>query len=528
MKIFLYPLLIILVLTVIPINLKACTNLLVTKGASIDSATYLVYLNDGEWLYHLNRKEALDHNPKDSLTYTSMNGAKFKIHQIPHTHAIIGFQMNEYQLAIGETTFEGRLELWDKDKPLKYWELMELALLRASTAREAIKVITTLVEQYGYGSEGESFSIADPNEAWILEIIGTGGKGGAVWVAMKVPDGMIAAHANHARIGEFPLDDPNNCTYSYNVISFAIEKGYYDSKSGKPFEFNNIYDPPSSEHIRYSETRVWSIYNRAAPSQNLNIDFNRCFENAERYPLFIMPDKKLNLQDVFSLVRDHYEDTEIDMTKGISAGPFGTPNRVRPLSWDVDSIKYSFERPISTYNTCFSYVAQLRNYLPNEIGGIAWFGVDDTYTTCYFPIYCCVTEISEPFTKGDINHYSRESAWWAFNLVANYANIRYSEMIVDIVNEQQKLENLFVAQQELIELKALKQNKEERVKFLTNYSSETGKMVHENWVDLGDRLITKYNDGYIKDESNSIKTVGYPDEWLKTISKEEAEIHSVK
>lgn len=515
-------------LTLPSITVLSCTNLLVTKGASADSATYLVYLNDGEWLYHLNQTPAQDHNIADSLIYKSMDGKVAKIHQVPHTNAIIGFQMNEYQLAIGETTFLGREELWDKGSPLKYWELMRLALLRSKTAREAIEVITTLVEQYGYGSEGESFSIADPNEAWILEMIGTGGKGGAIWVAIRVPDGMIAAHANHSRIGEFPLDDPDNCIYSENVISFAVEKGYYNPDSGITFEFNNVYDPPSVEHLKYTESRVWSIYNRAAASLGLTMDYNRSIEGSDRYPLFIKPDKKLVLQDVFSLVRDHYEGTEIDMTKGITAGPFGTPNRVRPLSWESDSVKYSFERPISTYNTAFSYVAQLRNYLPDEIGGIVWFGVDDTYTSCYFPIYCSVTEISAPFATGDINQYSRESVWWAFNLAANYANIRYSKMVLDIVNEQQFLENKFVAQQDSIESTALELNNEERIKFLTNYSSSMGVLVHKTWVALGDRLITKYNDGYIKDENNRIKTVGYPDEWLEFISTEEGSKHVIK
>ena len=505
----------------------ACTNLLVTKGASNDSATYLVYLNDGEWLYHLNQTNAKDHNPNDSLTYTSMSGKKFKIHQVSHTNAIIGFQMNEHQLAIGETTFLGRENLWDKDLPLKYWELMSLALLRAKTAREAINVITSLVDIYGYGSEGESFSIADPNEAWILEMIGTGGKGGAVWVARKVPNGMIAAHANHARIGKFPLDDPENCLYSKNVISFAIEKGYYNPNLGKPFEFNNAYDPPSPEHLKYTESRVWSIYNRAAPSLNLSSDYHRGKQNSARYPLFIKPDNKLNLQDVFSLVRDHFEGTEIDMTKGLKAGPFGNPNRVRPLSWEVDSTKYSWERAISTYNTAFSFVAQLRNYLPDEIGGIAWFGVDDTYTTCYFPIYCSNTSISKPFATGDINHYSRESAWWTFNFAANYANTRYSDIVVDIKAEQELIEDFLVQQQDSIENIALSLPSPKRIAFLTHYSDSVGEVIHTRWVALGDRLVTKYNDGYIKNDKNQIKTEGYPKKWLELIIEQDAERHRI-
>jgi len=504
-------------LIILPITLFSCTNLLVTKGASVDSATYLVYLNDGEWLYHLSQTEAKDHDVKDSLTYTSMSGKEYKIHQVAHTNAIIGFQMNEHQLAIGETTYVGREELWDKDKPLKYWELMSLALLRAKTAREAIEVITSLVEVYGYGSEGESFSIADPNEAWMLEMIGTGGEGGAVWVARKVPDGMIAAHANHSRIGEFPLDDPENCLYSENVISFAIEKGYYDPLSGNPFEFNNAYDPPSAEHLKYTESRVWSIYNRAAPSLNLSADYHRGIKDTKRYPLFIVPDRKLELQDVFSLVRDHYEGTEIDMTTGPEAGPFGNPNRIRPLRWETDSVIYSWERAISTYNTAFSYVAQLRNYLPDEVGGIAWFGVDDTYTTCYFPIYCSVIQISKPFATGDINHYSRESAWWTFNFAANYANTRYSDIVKDIKAEQKNIEDMFIFQQDSVENIALTLSGKERIRFLTQYSDSMGKLVHTRWVALGDRLVTKYNDGYIKDDNNHIKTKGYPDHWLEYI-----------
>jgi len=510
-----------------PLISLSCTNLLVTRGASNDSATYLVYLNDGEWLYHLKQEDAEDHNLNDSLTYTSMNGKKFKIHQIEHTYAIIGFQMNEHQLAIGETTFLGRENLWDKNLPLKYWELMKLALLRAKTAREAIIVITSLVNVYGYGSEGESFSIADPNEAWILEIIGTGGEGGAIWVARKVPDGMITAHANHARIGNFPLDDPENCLYSKNIISFAIKKGYYNPDLDKPFEFNNAYDPPSHEHLKYTESRVWSIYNRAAPSLKLSPDYHRGKQNSSRYPLFIKPDSKLSLQDVFSLVRDHYEGTEIDMTKGPEAGPFGNPNRVRPLSWEVDSIKYSWERAISTYNTAFSFVAQLRNYLPNEIGGIVWFGVDDTYTTCYFPIYCNNTSISKPFATGDINHYSRESAWWAFNFAANYANTRYSDIVLDIRAEQKLIEDFLVHQQDSIENIALSISDTKRIAFLTQYSDSVGEVVHARWVALGDRLVTKYNDGYIKNDKKQIETKIYPKKWLEFIIEQDAEKHRI-
>lgn len=497
-----------------------CTNLIVTKGASKDSSTYLVYTNDGEWLYHLDKTPAKDHKPGDSLEFRSRSGAIGKIHQVPHTFAVLGFQMNELQLAIGETTFVGREELWNKSKYLEYWHFMRLALERAKTSREAIQIITSLAEQYGYGSEGESFSIADPDEAWILEMVGTGTGGeGAIWVAVKIPDGYISAHANRARIGEFPLDDPENCMYSENVISFAIEKGYYNPDAGVPFRFNEVYCPPTNEQVKYSEARVWSLFRRAAPSLNLSPDYHRGVSGSERYPLWIKPDQKLSLKEIIGLIRDHYEGTEFDMTKGLDAGPYGSPNRWRPLSWEIDSVTYSWERPVSTYNTAFSYIAQLRSWLPDEIGGIAWFGVDDTYYTCYIPLYCCITEIPEPFTVGDINKYSRNSAWWAFNFVSNFSNLRYSDMIKDIKKVQSGLENQFIAQQDSINNKALTLQGQERIDFLTRYSVKQGYKTHEQWVDLGDYLIMKYNDGYVKDSNYQITSPGYPDSWKKEIIK---------
>ncbi len=274
-----------------------CTNLLVTKGASADGSAFLVYTNDGEWLYQLTNKAAADHQPGDSLEFPAgKNGKPGKISQVPHTFAVIGFQMNEHQLAVGETTFTGREELWNHSKYLQYWHLMSLALERAKTAREAILVITSLVEEYGYGSEGESFSLVDPNEAWILEMVGTGDGGeGAIWVAVKIPDGNIAAHANMARIGEFPLNDPENCLYSKNAISFAIEKGYFKPESGEPFRFNEVYNPHSPDRLKYCESRVWSLFRRAAPSLELSSDYHRGVEGAERYPLWIKPDKKIAL-----------------------------------------------------------------------------------------------------------------------------------------------------------------------------------------------------------------------------------------
>ena len=495
-----------------------CTNLIVTKGASTDGSTFLVYTNDGEWLFRIDKTPAKDQLPGDSLTFKSRSGVEGKIPQVPHTYGVVGFQMNEHQLAIGETTFTGKEELWNKSKYLEYWHLMTLALERAKTAREAIEVITSLVEKYGYGSEGESFSIADPNEAWILEMVGTGNGGeGAIWVAVKIPDGYISAHANMARIGGFPFDDPDNCLYSENVISFAIEKGYYNPDSGESFRFNEIYNEVTPDRLKYCETRVWSMFNRAAPSLNLSTDYCRAVENAKRYPLWIKPDKKLSLKNVINLVRDHYEGTAFDMTNGLDAGPFGNPNRCRPLSWEIDSVNYSWERPISTYNSAFSYIAQLRSWLPDEIGGITWFGEDDTYFTCYIPIYCNNTIIPKAFTIGDINKFSWESAWWVFNFVSNFANLKYSYMIKDIQKVQNELENKIISQQDSITAVAKKLNRQERIEFLTDYSANCGKMVVNEWKKLGEYLIMKYNDGYVKDEKKHITSPGYPNEWKQEI-----------
>ncbi|MCD4680406.1 MAG: C69 family dipeptidase, partial [Bacteroidales bacterium] len=274
------------ILLIVSENSFSCTNYIVTKGASKDGSTFLVYTNDGEWLYKPGITSAKDHNEGDSLSFGSRSGVKGKIPQISHTYAVLGFQMNEFQVAIGETTFTGREELWNKSKYLEYWHFMNLALERAKTAREAVIVITSLAEKYGYGSEGESFSIIDPEEVWILEMVGTGTGGeGAIWVALKIPDGYISAHANMARIGEFPTNDPDNCMYSDNVVSFAIEKGYYNPESGKQFRFNDAYNPPSPDRLKYCESRVWSLFSKTAPLLNLSTDYHRGVNGATRYPL---------------------------------------------------------------------------------------------------------------------------------------------------------------------------------------------------------------------------------------------------
>jgi dipeptidase len=498
-----------------------CSSFLVTKGASKDGSVMITYTCDGEFLPHLEYTPAAENKPGAVLPIRGRDGTVRGEIKLPaHTYAVVGL-MNEHQLAIGETTFGGRNELRNPDGLLHYFLLMQLALQKAKTAREAVKVMGQLVEEYGYGSSGESFSIADTEEAWIMEMIGPGPGGkGAHWVALRIPDGYICAHANMSRIGEFPLDDSDNCLYSPDVVSFAVEKGYYDPDSGKPFSFRYAYDPPKPSGLRTCAARVWSMFRRSAPSLDLSPDFQRGVEGTKPYPLWIKPDEKLSLHDVMDIMRDHYEGTAFDMTQGIDAGPFGCPVRCRNLTWEVEGVTYSWERPISTQQTGFSFISQSRSWLPDAIGGIYWYGVDDTYTTCYFPLYCCIEDLPKAFTVGDLQKFSWDSAWWVFNFVANYANLKYSHMVKDIQKVQAALEGQFLKLQPVIEKTALELHKTDAellARFLTNYSVSQGDQVVKRWLELGEYLLTKYNDGYVKDERGRPRGVGYPSAWLKEV-----------
>jgi len=502
---------------------EACSSLIVTPGASADGSTFITYTCDGEFHPHLRYIPAADHEPGTMITITDWSGnLRGEIPQVAHTYAVVGL-MNEHQLTISETTSEGRLELQNPDGLLHYWDLMRYALQRATTAREAIDVMTSLVNEHGYRSTGETFSIADPHEAWIMEMIGPGpGGAGAIWVARRVPDGMICFHANKARIGEFPLDDPENCRYAENAISFAIEKGYYDPESGEPFRFCDVYCPPTPANRRYASARVWSAFRRAAPSLKLPPDYHRGVEGAEPYPLFIKPDGKLGTADVFALMRDHYEGTDYDMTQGVDAGPFGCPSRLRPVKWQIDDTVYAWERSISTQQTGFSFVGQCRDWLPDAIGGVYWYGVDDTYTTCYVPLYCCINKLPESYTIGSLRQFSWDSAWWVFNFVANYAWLRYSSMIEDIQTVQQELEGDCLALQPAVEqtaLQLIESDHELMVRYLTDYSVTRGDIIVKRWRELAEHLLTKYNDGYIKDENGRAREAAYPEPWLRKVLK---------
>jgi dipeptidase len=503
---------------------QACTNLLVTKGASADGSVMITYTCDGEFHPRLQYTPAADHAPDEWLELKDWSGnVRGRIKQVPHTYACVGL-MNEHQLVIAESTFDGRAELENPDGLLHYWDLMRIALQRARTAREAVQVMTDLVAEYGYRDTGESFSIGDTQEAWILEMIGPGPGGkGALWVAVRLPDGTVSCHANKARIGEFPRNDPENCRYAENVVSFAIEKGYCDPQSGEPFRFCEAYCPSTPKNQRYADTRVWSLLRRAAPALNLSPDYHRGVPGAQPYPLWVKPDQKLTVADVFALMRDHYEGTDFDMTQGVDAGPYGTPNRWRPIDWPLDGATYTWERPISTQQTGFSFVSQSRVGLPDAVGGVLWYGLDDTYFSCYVPLYCGIDALPESYTVGQLNKFSWDSAWWVFNFVANYANLRYADMRPDIQAVQKKLEGELFALQPAVEKTAVeltRSDPELATRYLTDYSVTHAEQVVQRWKALGEHLIAKYNDGYVRDEKGHPQERGYPEAWLRRVLKE--------
>jgi len=508
-----------------------CTNFLISAGASTDGSTMITYSADSHELYGaLYYYPAGQHQPGTLRDVYEWDTGRFlgRIPEAPVTYSVVG-NMNEHQVSIGETTWGGRPELQDSTAILDYGSLMFIALQRSKTAREAIHVITDLVAKYGYWSSGESFSIADPDEVWIFEIIGKGpGNTGAVWVARKVPDGFICAHANYSRIRRFPLNDKKNCLYAEDVISFAREKGYFSGEDAD-FSFSAAYAPPDFGALRFCEARVWSFFRRAAPSLNLSIDFALGKPEAGPYPLWIKPDHKLSVHDVMELMRDYFQDSPMDLSKGIGAGPYCLPYRWRPLTWEVDSVEYLNERSTSTQQTGFSFVAQMRSWLPDPIGGVHWFGVDDTYSTVYTPMYCGILKAPHAFAvgTGDFQTFSWESAWWVFNWVANFAYLRYCDMIQDIQVVQRELEGKFLARQHEIDEAAMALYRQSPMlarDYLTEYSSAAGREVHARWKKLGEFLIYKYIDGNVKDEHGHYTQPGYPESWYRRIAEEDGEI----
>jgi dipeptidase len=515
--------------------LQACTNLLVTKGASKDGATMITYAADSHTLYgELYFKRGMSHLPTEFRDIVEWDTGKLlgRIPEAPVTYTRVG-NMNEFQVAIGETTYGGRKELQVPSGIVDYGSLIYIGLERAKTAREAIQVMTSLAETYGYASEGESFSIADPNEAWILEMIGKGkGQKGALWVAFRLPDGTISAHANQARIRQFPQNDPKNALFSKDLIPFAREKGYFKGED-KDFSFADTYNPLTFGALRFCESRVWSLFRRAAPSQNLSIDYVKAVKGAKPLPFCIKPDHKLDVRDAMELMRDHFEGTDFDLSKDVGAGPYKLPYRWRPMTWKVDGQEYVHERAISTQQTGFSFVTQSRAWLPDAVGGVLWFGVDDTFTTVYVPISCGVREAPKAFAEGTGNfgEFNWDSAFWTFNFVSNYTYTRWSDMIVDVQKVQREFEGRFLADQAEVDRTALdlyKQNPALARDFLTQYASKNTAQLMTRWKKLGEFLIWKYLDGNVRNEKGEVTHPNAPEDWLRCIVKDHGDVIKVK
>jgi dipeptidase len=341
-------------------------------------------------------------------------------------------------------------------------------------------------------------------------------------VALRVPDGHISAFANHGRIGTFPTDDPDHCLFSPGMAEFAAARGWHDPAQG-PFNWRQAFHPSTAQSLRDTATRVWSIFRRAAPSQHFPDDYHRGVPDAEPYPLFIRPDAKLTTADVFALMRDHYEGTPYDMTQGVDAGPFGNPVRWRPMGFAVDGVPYTWERPISTQQTGFSMVTQSRAWLPDAIGGLTWYGLDDTAFTCYMPLYCSITELPPSLTTGSLGRFSWDSAWWVFNFVSNYALLRHDAMMADVRTEQGALEGTLLDLQPAVEQAAATLHDRDpalAARYLTDHSLQQADRVVSRWRELGEELICRYNDGYVKDADGRPQEVGYPEPWLRHVVDE--------
>lgn len=499
----------ILTCTLIAGRTLACTGLLVGKKASVDGSVMISYAADSHSLYGEMYRWPAAKWPKGTLLDVyEWDSGKFlgQIPQAEETYSVVG-NMNEHQLAITESTFGGRSELADTAGVMDYGSLIYITLQRAKTAREAIQVMTGLVATHGYYSGGETFSIADKHEAWVMEMIGKGtGNKGAVWVAIRIPDDCISAHANQSRIQQIPFNDKENCLYAPDVVTFARKQGYFEGKD-EEFSFAKAYNPYDFGGLRACEARVWSFFRKYDPAMDQYTDFIKGDPAKEPMPLYIKPSRKLSVRDVQNGMRDHFEGTDLDMTKDAGAGPYKVPYRWRPMNFKVDGETYLNERAIATQQTAFVVVPQMRSWLPDPVGGILWFGVDDAGMTVFNPVYCCAQEAPLCYRvgNGDLYNFSWTSAFWIHNWVANMAYHKYNFMIADIRKVQDEIEGGYEKNLPLIEEKAVElyhKNPKEAIDFLTQFSASNANQATARWKQLGEYLIVKYIDGNVKKEEN--------------------------
>ena len=568
-------------LTLSSIDSKACSNVLVTKGASADGSNIISYAADSHLLYgELYFRKAGTWKPGDMRRIDEWDTGKHLgyIPEIANTYQRVG-NMNEHQLIIGETTYGGRPELEDPKGIMDYGSLIYVALERAKTAREAIKVIVDLANTYGYYSSGESFSIADTEEVWVMDLIGKGPDNkGIVWVARRVPDGYICAHANQARISTFPLNDPENCMYAPDVITFAREKGYFDGED-KDFSFCDAYAPLDFSGMRACEARAWSAFNILCDGkftfedENGNIvtkdaydyiDYAMGYDKTKRFPLFVKPSRKISVKDVADVMRDHYEGTPMDMTQDIGAGGNALPYRWRPMGFEYEGKKYINERAIATQQTGFWFVGQSRGWLPDTIGGVNWFGCDDAATSYLTPIYTTTYDVPECFRvgNGDMITYSPTSAFWVTNRVANACYKAYDMMAPTVREAIDSWENEMIAAVAKADEEALKMYNEagrkprKQIKrndkaqkvvdpyasvrnYLTEFSVGNAQKIFNKWVDLEGLLLVKYIDGNVKAQNedgtfvtnehtdcipSGIKQPGYTAKWKEAVAKDHGEV----
>ncbi len=558
-------LLIIIGLFILTFNSTPCTSYLVSKGASIDGSAMVTYIGDSHIRYGNLYFKPHGFWSEGTMITIYDRGSNKPLGQIPQakeTYQVIGF-MNEYQVAIGETTFGGRPELTDTTGIIDWGSIMFLALQRSKTAREAIKVIAELTAEYGFYSGGESYSIGDPNEVWIMEIVGKGtdikidkkskskynANKGTLWVAMRVPEGYISAHANQARITTFPLEDgvksissknigrinesSVEVVYAHDVIDFARKKGYYSGIDSE-FSFCDAYAPLDFEAARFCELRVWAFFNHMCDDMQQYWDYATGKAKTPRMPLFVKPNHKLNHNDLFMAMGDYLQNTELDMSKDIGAGPHGTPYRWRPMTWKYNGKEYLHERVTATQQTAFSWVAQMRNWLPNPIGGLFWYGLDDANHTVHTPFYCGISSVPKAYAEGngDILTYSDDAAFWIFNRVSHFSYLFYDRVINDIRKKQKQYTEKYDAFIPAIDQGAMslyKENPKIAIDFITEFSHNMANTLTNDWSNFSNFLLVKYLDGNIKQEKDGIfirtqygfpkglQQIDYPDNWKKTI-----------
>jgi dipeptidase len=521
---------------------EACSNFIVGKKASVDGSVMCSYSADDYGMFqYLCHYPAAKHAKGEMRKIFDWDSNKYygEIPEAAETYNVIG-NINEWQVTIGETTYGGREEMVDSTGIMDYGSLIYVALQRSKTAREAIKVMTTLANTYGYNSGGETFTICDPNEAWIMEMMGKGaGSKGAVWVALRIPDDAICAHANQSRIGKFNMKDKKNVMYAKDVVSFARSKGWFKGKDAD-FSWKMAYAKPDFSGRRFCDARAWAMLNHfydMSPYLDWALGKN---PDAQDMPLWVVPNKKVSVQDVENVMRDHYEGTPLSVADGsdIGGGIWEMPYRPTPLMYKVDGKQYFNERPVSTQQSGFVFVSQMRSWLPREIGGVFWFANDDANMAAFTPVYCSMTERPECYnTPGaDALHFSKKNAYWVCNMTSNMVYPRYSLMFPTLKEVRDSLDNSYFAAQAGVEKKAQElytQNPQAAVKYLNDYSVEKAQQMLARWNQLFEFMVVKYNDMIIKptDKNGTFKKTpyglgatpvrpGYPEKFAKQLVKQ--------